>query len=548
MVAFVTRDEPDTPGQTLAEEWLLEYFHEKMSTLVRLQNQIDRALFVDHQETDGLSRYAEKIVGEYKETTADAVSRVEADIQRFNLRAEEIAISLTELVLETQEAAAAAEALQTDIDELFRLLLTEGILGQEHREFRRLNNQYREILSGESATEKGAALQALHDEMGEQYHHLKTKKIQQTKQLHRLQQKMQDIRKIQLTGSNLETYRDISKRFSNIRTISDADQRDMELSAIEYQISRLGDELGIIDFIDLSGLTEKTIHSIRTADPQDHTRHKLNKTAAIRREAARFLRRIRRLSPGSRYCTTEISSQLENETSAERLTLLRDHLQLEYGMLKEQIAARLVIHEELTGMVESLSKEKSDDDLVRAVVDMSQEETVDRRELAILRRQYVGYMLRRPQTRSRYERMIVIRRVLAALQEGGYAAYSHTLSLQEPADTLAQQENLLLGSGLSPYQIQLALNQFDEFVFRFVRLVKSEDDLRHKDIWTEQDQKAATIWCNRYNQIMHRLGQMGCQIDERVRREPADIAALYIVRPEPATTTGSYQDNPSNAI
>ena len=226
---------------------------------------------------------------------------------------------------------------------------------------------------------------------------------------------------------------------------------------------------------------------------------------------------------------------LTDDISLERLILMRDNLQLEYGLLKEQIPVWNYVKDELKSIIENISSDPEAGSLFDDAIELSENPYPDPKELAGIRRRYSTYTLYDIISEiSDNEWMDVLKIIMNEFDKCGYTPPD--ISDPDIIQSFLSGNPLEIGIRSSEYMLVLSLNPLNELVFRIYKTNNSDKNFTEKlTSATEEDYLVSNLFDNDYNAISNDLKRHGIIFSEKVARDPEVFPIHYIERSKIAT-------------
>ena len=515
------------PGRKLAkaQDWIRFNIQKVMNSLELIYKSIPEESSKNLLLINELRNVAAKLLNNkyLPHTMVDSVAK---DFEIFSRKAEKLQIFFRQKRLESQESEILERYYTDNIKQLCSISIKEGILAPDDEEFIRIKSKFIEINNTIPLSKRLIEYKKLYKKVHLLSYELREKENFLNSKAELLKKEILPLRNRDLTAKQSDLIQRFYRILVNIGNISTMHEREKVINNIEKAVTRLSHAISGKEYFDLVEL--KNSENLSSIQPPKETIPDPVKRILIEEEYLFFRKRI--LSLKVDEADENEYELLTDDISLERLILMRDNLQLEYGLLKEQIPVWNYVKEELRSIIENISSDPEAGSLFDDAIELSENPYPDPKELAGIRRRYSIYTLYDIISEiSDNEWMDVLKIIMNEFDKCGYTPPD--LSDPDIIQSFLSRNPLEIGIRSSEYILLLSLNPLDELVFRIYKTNNSDKNFTEKlTSATEEDYLVSNLFDNDYNAISNDLKRHGIIFSEKVARDPEVFPIHYIDR------------------
>lgn len=506
----IQRDRARVHSET--QEWFCSQIQSFVYSLERIYSALPDKSLKNLERMDEIVKYAEEMQNRIK-TSDLGVEALTKFFELFVRKIEKTQIIFRKQLFDIQESKELEYYLKNQILEICKTISENNYLHLEDPIIQSIKDRYISVSRLKGNSERINSLKEINQEMEFLLYSCEEMKKDLLKQIQDLKTELLRIEQQNVSLRDSNTTRIYFEKLAFLESFRTIEEMNSQLSDIKQGINRFTHAVLGRDYIELTEYQSK-IPGVRILRPP--TLPAIVERRIVRKEAEFFQFRIQEWDPDNK--PSDVMDLLKGEANEERYILIRDNLQLLYGLIKEKIPARNYIRDYLEGLIDSLQEDPQAGGLLDQAMELYQDSFPDLVDLGTFRRQYTAFFIKKlTQELSDSDKTNVINQILKILAEKGYL---YTNRYELTGQRIIRNRAIEIQTTQMDYSLIFSINPLNELVFRLVRIAdRNEPQDPSDEMRSEKDRRIAEIWSRDYDEIRDELTKEGITLIERLRIE-----------------------------
>jgi|GEM_PF-6258499 len=507
---------------TKAQDWLKINIQEALNQLEDLYRSIPEGSSKNLLLIKELRTVAGRFISTkyLPHTTIESIGK---DFEIFSRKAEKIQIFFRQKKVEIKESELLEKHLMKNIREISLSCLSEGGLSREDDDFKDIKIRIRSIKELSTQTQRIGGYKQLFKDIHHLAYNLQERDFLLIKRSEDIKKSLVLLNKKELTRKQLILVKRLYQVLTQIESLKTLKEKERVVKNVETTLTKLTHIISGKEYINLEEIKktdEKPLALNERAIPDQVKKIIIKDEYIFFRERILFIK-------GNDADEQEYELLTGNE-SLERLTLMRDNLKLEYGLLKEQIPIWNYVKEVVNNIISGISSDPEAGSLLDDAIELYDNPFPEPKELAFIRRRYAIFTLKKLVSEiSESEWIMVLTNLLGELEKKGYLVPD--ITNVDCSCRFFSKNPLKIVTTNSNYLLLLSLNSLNELVFRLTKY----NDIKIPEIVssltvTEDDISVSRKFDIDFDDICKTLSKHGIIISEKVARTPEELPVILI--------------------
>lgn len=495
------------------QEWFCRQIQSFVHSLERIYSALPDKSPKNLERMDEIITYAEEMQNRIK-TSDLGVDALTKFFELFVRKIEKTQIIFRKQLFDIHESKELEYYLKNQIMEICKEISGNNYLDPEGPVIQSVKERYISLGKLKGNAERINSLKEISIEMEFLLYSCEEMRKDLLKEIQELKAELLRLERQNISLRESNTTRIYFEKLAFLESSRTIEEMNSQLSDIKQGINRFTHAVLGREYIELTNYQSRTLGS-PISRPQ--TLPAIVERRITRKEAEFFQSRIQEWDPDNR--PSDVMDLLKEEANEERYILIRDNLQLLYGLVKEKIPARNYIRDYLEGLIDTLQDDPQAGGLLDQAMELYQDSFPDLVDLGAFRRQYTAFFIKKlTQELSDEDKTNVINQVLKRLADKGYL---YTNRYEMTGQRVTKNRAIEIQTTQMDYSLIFSINPLHELVFRLVRIAdRSEPPDPSDEMRYEKDRRIAEIWSRDYDEIRDGLNKEGIILIERLRINP----------------------------
>jgi hypothetical protein len=453
-------------------------------------------------------------------TTIESIGK---DYEIFSRKAEKLQVIFRQKKVEIKESELLENHLLKGIRDISLNCLSEGLLSRDDDEFQKIKTIIRDIKNLSTVTMRIGGYKPLFKDIHILAYDLRERNYLLIKKCEDIKKALVVLNKKELTVNQFSLVKRLYNVLTKIDSLKTLKEKERVVKNVEIAFNKLSHIISGKEYINLEGMKkveEKPSNLMEKVIPADVYK------VLVEDEYLFFRERI--LSMKGKDADEQEYELLTGDEPVERLTLMRDNLKLEYGLLKEQIPVWNYVKEVVNDIILNISSDPEAGSLLDDAIELYDNPYPEPKELAFIRRRYAIYTLKRIVSEiSEPEWCMVLGNLLGEFEKKGYIIPD--ISCPDSMQRFFSKSPLTIETPSKDYLLLLSLNPLNELVFRLAGykdpiVTDGEDSISV----SEDDIYVSGKWDTDYADISKIVNKHGITLSEKVAKSPEEVPVFLI--------------------